>query len=76
MEAMVVLEVISLFEVYQDACVDLGWTPAFKKACDAADIAFFTSPYANDLLNEVGPYIPAFKIGSGDEAGCIARYRF
>ena len=72
LEVMVVLKVISLFEVCQDACVDLGWAPDFKKACDAVDIALFTSPYANDLVDEDDPYVPAFKIGSSDEAHCIA----
>jgi len=56
----------SVFEVYQDATVDLGWTPHLKEACDKAGIAFFTSAYAPDLVDEVDPYVPAFKIGSGD----------
>jgi sialic acid synthase SpsE len=56
----------SVFEVYQDATVDLGWTPALKEACDAAGITFFTSPYALDLVDAVDPYVPAYKIGSGD----------
>lgn len=56
----------SVFEVYQDASVDLGWTPALKEACDKAGITFFTSPYAFDLVDHVDPYVPAYKIGSGD----------
>lgn len=56
----------SVFEVYQDASVDLGWTPYLKEACDAAGIAFMTSPYAPDLVDAVDPYLPAYKIGSGD----------
>jgi sialic acid synthase SpsE len=56
----------SVFEVYQDATVDLGWTPALKKACDDARITFFTSPYSRDLVDAVDPYLPAYKIGSGD----------
>jgi sialic acid synthase SpsE len=56
----------SVFEVYKDASVDLGWTPALKKACDAAGIAFMTSPYAIDLVDALDPYLPAYKIGSGD----------
>src|SRR5204863_4801582 len=55
-----------VFEVYQDASVDLGWTPHLKKACDKAGIAFFTSAYALDLVDAVDPYVPAYKIGSGD----------
>jgi N-acetylneuraminate synthase len=56
----------SVFEVYKDASVDLGWTPALKKASDEAGIAFFTSPYAPELVDAVDPYVPAYKIGSGD----------
>jgi len=56
----------SVFEVYQDATVDLGWTPTLKETCDKAGIAFFTSPYALELVNAVDPFVPAFKIGSGD----------
>jgi N-acetylneuraminate synthase len=56
----------SVYEVYQDASVDLGWTPALKAACDRAGITFFTSPYAPDLVDAVDPYVPAYKIGSGD----------
>ena len=36
----------TVFEVYKDASVDLGWTPTLKKACNEAGIAFFTSPYS------------------------------
>jgi sialic acid synthase SpsE len=56
----------SVFEVYQDASVDLGWTPVLKETCDQAGIAFMTSPYAPDLVDAVDPYLPAYKIGSGD----------
>jgi sialic acid synthase SpsE len=56
----------SVFEVYQDASVDLGWTPKLKEACEKAGIAFFTSPYAAELVDAVDPYVPAYKIGSGD----------
>ena len=56
----------SVFEVYQDASVDIGWTPYLKEACDRAGIAFFTSPYALDLVDAVDSYVPAYKIGSGD----------
>lgn len=56
----------SVFEVYRDASVDLAWTPVLKDTCDRAGIAFFTSPYAFDLVDAVDPYVPAYKIGSGD----------
>jgi N-acetylneuraminate synthase len=56
----------SVFEVYQDASVDVDWTPSLKKACDKAGITFFTSPYSIELVDAVDPYVPAYKIGSGD----------
>lgn len=56
----------SVFEVYRDASVSLDWTPVLKETCDKAGIAFFTSPYAIDLVDHIDPFVPAYKIGSGD----------
>jgi sialic acid synthase SpsE len=56
----------SVFEVYKDASLNVDWTPALKKACDEAGIAFMTSPYSLALVDAVDPYLPAYKIGSGD----------
>lgn len=56
----------SVFEVYQDASVSLDWTGTLKETCDKAGIAFFTSPYSFALADHVDPFVPAYKIGSGD----------
>jgi sialic acid synthase SpsE len=56
----------SVFQVYQDASLNLGWTAQLKEACDKANITFMTSPYSFELVDEVDPYVPAYKIGSGD----------
>lgn len=56
----------SVFEVYKDASVDLAWTPVLKETCDKAGISFFTSPYAFDIVDHIDPFVPAYKIGSGD----------
>ena len=56
----------SVFEVYKDASVDLGWTDTLKETCDKAGIAFFTSPYSMYIVDHINPYVPAYKIGSGD----------
>jgi sialic acid synthase SpsE len=56
----------SVFEVYKDASVSLGWTDTLKDTCDRAGIAFFTSPYSIDIVDHIDPYVPAYKIGSGD----------
>jgi len=56
----------SVFEVYQDAAVSLGWTEALVATCREAGITFFTSPYSIQLVDHIDPYVPAYKIGSGD----------
>ncbi len=56
----------SVFEVYKDASVSLDWTETLKETCDKAGIAFFTSPYSIDIVDHIDPYVPAYKIGSGD----------
>jgi len=56
----------SVFEVYKDASVSLDWTVTLKESCAKAGIAFFTSPYSIDIVEHIDPYVPAYKIGSGD----------
>ncbi|WP_321324319.1 N-acetylneuraminate synthase family protein [Thiomicrorhabdus sp.] len=56
----------SVFDVYQDATVNLDWTETLKACCKEAGITFFTSPYSFDLVDYIDPYVPAYKIGSGD----------
>jgi len=56
----------SVFEVYKDASISLDWTSTLKETCERAGISFFTSPYALDLVDHIDPYVPAYKVGSGD----------
>lgn len=56
----------SVFDVYKSASVNMDWTPALVDACERAGIAFFTSPYAIDIVEQIDAYMPAYKIGSGD----------
>jgi sialic acid synthase SpsE len=56
----------SVFDIYKDASVNLDWTPYLKEACDKSGIAFFTSPYEINLVDEIDKFVPAYKIGSGD----------
>ncbi len=56
----------SVFEVYENASVSLAWTDALKETCDKANVAFFTSPYSIALVDYIDPFVPAYKIGSGD----------
>jgi len=56
----------SVFEVYQDASLPFEWTPILKTECDQAGIDYFSSPYDFEAIDMLDPYVPAYKIGSGD----------
>lgn len=56
----------SVYEVYEDASVNLAWTESLVTACADAGITFLTTPYAIDLADHVDPFVPAYKVGSGD----------
>jgi N-acetylneuraminate synthase len=56
----------SVFEVYQDASIPFEWTPALKEACDQTGIDYFSSPYDFAATDMLDPFVPAYKIGSGD----------
>ena len=56
----------SVYDTYADAALELDWTPILRDECAKAGISFFTSPYSIELVDAVDPYVPAFKIGSGD----------
>jgi N-acetylneuraminate synthase len=56
----------SVFEVYEDASIDRGWTQILKETCDRAGIEYFTSPYDFESVDHVDPFVRVYKIGSGD----------
>lgn len=56
----------SVFEVYRRASVSLDWTEKLSATCRTAGITFFTSPYSIELVEAIDPFVPAYKIGSGD----------
>lgn len=56
----------SVVQVYAEASVSWSWTPVLKEECDKVGIHFFTSPYDHDSIEHVDPFVPAFKIGSGE----------
>ena len=56
----------TVFEVYQGASIPFDWTPVLKEECDRAGIDYFSSPYDFDAIDMLNPYVPAYKIGSGD----------
>ena len=55
-----------VFEVYKDASIPFEWTPVLKEECDKAGIDYFSSPYDFDAIKMLDPFVPAFKIGSGE----------
>jgi sialic acid synthase SpsE len=56
----------SVFEVYQDVSVPHDWTPALKEECDRVGIDYFASAYDFESVDMLDPFVPAYKIGSGD----------
>jgi sialic acid synthase SpsE len=56
----------SVSEVYQGASLPFEWTPILRDECANAGIAYFTSPYDYEAIEHVAPYVPAFKVGSGE----------
>jgi len=56
----------SVSEVYASASIPFEWTPMLKETCDAVGIDYFSSPYDFDAIDMLAPYVPAYKIGSGD----------
>ncbi|NMC52151.1 MAG: N-acetylneuraminate synthase [Chloroflexi bacterium] len=56
----------SVFEVYQGASIPFEWTPELKAVCDEVGIDYFSSPYDFEASDMLDPYVPAYKIGSGE----------
>ena len=56
----------SVFDVYQDVSVPDQWTVELKETCDNEGIEYLSAPYDFDSINMLEPYVPAYKIGSGD----------
>ena len=56
----------SVMQVYAEASLPWEWTEHLKKECDAAGIDYFSTPYDLEAVDMLDPYVPAFKIGSGD----------
>jgi len=56
----------SVYEVYKAASINPDWTPVLKDVAADAGVTFFTSPYSIEIVDQIDPYVPAYKIGSGD----------
>ena len=56
----------SVYEIYEKASLNIGWTKILFDECKKQRIDFLTSPYSLELLIKTVNYIPAIKVGSGD----------
>jgi N-acetylneuraminate synthase len=56
----------SVFEVYKKASLPWEWTAELKAECDKAGIVFFSAPYDLAAIDMLDPFIPLYKVGSGD----------
>jgi N-acetylneuraminate synthase len=56
----------SVVDVYDQYHFRRDWTLPLKEECEKVGIDFMTTPYDFEALEEVGPMVPALKIGSGD----------
>ena len=56
----------SVTQVYREASLPFEWTETLKRECDAAGIDYFSTPYDFGAVEMLDPYVPAYKIGSGD----------
>lgn len=56
----------SVFEVYSEASIPADWTPHLREACDDHGIDYFSAPYDVEAIEHLDPYVPAYKVGSGD----------
>lgn len=56
----------SVTETYSDASIPHEWTPTLEKECRAAGIDYFSAAYDFAAIDMLDPYVPAFKVGSGD----------
>jgi len=56
----------SVYDTYELASLDREWTNTLKEECDSVGLSFLTSPYSFELIDFVDPYVPAYKVGSGD----------
>lgn len=56
----------SVYQIYEDATLPREWTAELKAECDNVGIDYFSTPYDLETVDFLDPYIPYFKIGSGD----------
>jgi len=56
----------NVFQVYKEASIPFEWTPILGEECDEVGIDYFSSPYDFGATDMLEPFVPAYKIGSGE----------
>jgi sialic acid synthase SpsE len=56
----------SVYEIYEQYECDRNWNEELAKTAKDVGIDFMTTPYDLEAICLLDPYIPAYKIGSGD----------
>ena len=56
----------SVVDTYRDASISWDWTEAMAEHAQHCGVAFMSTPYDLEAADHIDPYVPAFKIGSGD----------
>lgn len=56
----------SVYEVYERCSLPWEWTPMLALACQERGVIFMSTPYDLDAVAHLDPYVPAWKVGSGD----------
>jgi len=56
----------SVFEIYKQYECNRCWTQELVETAKEAKIDFMTTPYDIEAVESLDPYVPAYKIGSGD----------
>ena len=56
----------STFDSYNKVSLSIEWSSQLKEECEKYRIDYFTSPYNLDYIDQLEPYVCAWKVGSGD----------
>jgi len=56
----------SVVEVYRAASIPFEWTLTLMEECQEAGIDYFSSPYDFQAIDFLDPYVPVYKVGSGE----------
>ena len=56
----------SVFDVYKECECHRDWNQVLAETAEKAGIDFLTTPYDIEAVEQINPYVPAYKIGSGD----------